>query len=144
MKLLELFDTDVAWKEVVHNPKLIEYLVTIGYGHFTITFEQVSQRAVEKHGLDPNTWLVEFSRATGPGGKDPYGITNTGNAPQVLAVVTKAMQDFAAKHRVQYMMFSAHEESRKSLYRRMISRLGTLVKVYNVPEGEKYIIKVGN
>jgi hypothetical protein len=78
---------------------------------------------------DPNnwgTWEVEFlvinpSRER----KTKFGLTDTGNAAEVLSVVTDIMREFLQRYKgnVNQLVFTADEPSRKSLYARMVRRL---------------------
>jgi hypothetical protein len=78
---------------------------------------------------DPNnwgTWEVEFS-VINPSRerKTKFGLTGTGNAAEVLSIVTDIMREFLQRYKgnVNQLIFTADEPSRKSLYARMVQRL---------------------
>lgn len=82
------------------------------------------------HHLDdkPNKWEVQFRLLRQP--SDPeklslFGTTGTGNSSEVLSTAVDIMREFLQYYgeRVQELTFDAKENSRITLYRKMIQRL---------------------
>ena len=76
----------------------------------------------------PGSWEVEFKNKTRdkPMGRTAkFGLTGTGNAAEVMATVSDIMREFLQQYKgsVNAITFTADEESRKSLYMRMVKRL---------------------
>lgn len=143
MQLHELFNTRRDWQIEHVDSTVTEYYVTVEGTFYTITFTLWYDNGIPKLGITSgNVWEVDFLASTGPGGKDPYGILGTGNAPLVFGVVVEAMKHFAAKRRVDYYCFSAKEPSRRRLYDRMVARLGQLITTIDDGYALKYIVKV--
>lgn len=65
----------------------------------------------------------------------PLGITNTGDSFLVLSKVVKILYDFVSKNKIDYIVFSAEESSRMSLYNKILEKL---IKKYNFPYERLY------
>lgn len=86
----------------------------------TITVDTV----IPRH--DPKKVHVEFVNQTAKQqGKDPTGITKTGEAAIILTTVHHALQDYIKRHDFERVNFSAREPSRRRLYNRLLDRLAT-------------------
>lgn len=71
-------------------------------------------------------WEVEFKNANRKLSRSvKFGLTGTGNSAEVMSTIADIMREFIQKYKevVTSIVFSAEEESRKSLYARMAKRL---------------------
>ena len=117
MLLLELFQDPYGWEEsedsdgdgytfVFQTDKGIKYDVDI--------------ERINSHNGDVPLWSVEFSNQSSAA-SNRYGLTGSGNSPQVMATVMDIVKDFA-ENSGGVFTFSAKEPSRASLYGRMLKR----------------------
>ena len=120
MLLLELFTDPYEWEEHEENDggDASTFVFKTDKGiPYDVDFERINTPAD-----DIPLWSVEFSnqaKQTSPNNR--FGITGSGNSPQVLATVMDIVQDFAQSHGGVYT-FSASEPSRSSLYARVLKR----------------------
>lgn len=72
-----------------------------------------------------NAWEAEFKIVEGGDPGNRFGITGTGNAAQVMSTITDIMRAFLDKYKdkIDSLVFSAKESSRRALYARMTKRL---------------------
>lgn len=116
MKIYELFnDEKVSWKWDYNSATEAEATFVIGevqYKFYAYTSE-------------PGLWDVEFKIIEGGPQNNRFGITGTGNAAQVMSTVVSILKEFLQKYqgKINQLVFSAKEQSRRDLYARMVRRL---------------------
>jgi len=62
--------------------------------------------------------------------KSQVGITGTGDAFSILTKVINIISKYCENKKIDYITFTANEENRKELYRKILTRL---IKKYNIP-----------
>lgn len=90
-----------------------------------IALEQFNRRTIAHTKFE----IVNYNIAT------PFAILNTGDAFLVLSKVVKILYDFVSKNKIDYIVFSAEESSRMSLYNKILEKL---IKKYNFPYERLY------
>ena len=115
--LNELFDGGKDWKWTYRDKNQAKAKFTVGDVDYTFSAGQDPDEA-------PGDWDVEFA-ATQPLTSPSWGLTGTGNSAQVLSTVVEIMKSFitSKKASIRRMTFAAKEDSRQSLYVRVIKRL---------------------
>jgi hypothetical protein len=115
--LNELFDGGKDWKWTYRDKNQAKAKFTVGDVDYTFSAEQDPDEA-------PGDWDVEFA-ATQPLTSPSWGLTGTGNSAQVLSTVVEIMKSFitSKKASIRRITFAAKEDSRQSLYVRVIKRL---------------------
>ena len=78
---------------------------------YSVTFERCGQYWHVEFSADDYEWPVSI------------GLTGSGNAFKILATVIDTIRSFVAQQRNVTLYFTAYEESRKSLYRKLISKV---------------------
>ena len=126
--ITELFDGG-KWKWTYQDKNQVSAAFTVGGVHYTFTAVQDPDEA-------PGDWDVDFKDP-----KDPRGwrLTGTGHAPQVLGIVVEIIKAFikSKKASIRRMIFAAKEESRQSLYARMVKRL---LPKWNLEQNEEAFV----
>ena len=102
----ELFDTKVDIKVDWQDTSSLRYVFTINDNEYFFTADTYKQK---------EAWEIWFALKGVEGGSE---ITNTGNATQVFAAVSKCMDMFMKKVKPDAFYFSAKEPSRIKLYKR--------------------------
>jgi hypothetical protein len=118
MLLHELFKNDkIDWKWGFRGSQEAE--ATFVVGDVQYHFYAYS------HSARPTIWEVEFRAVEGVDPRNKFGVTGTGNAAQVMAIVVEILGEFLQKYddKIQSLTFSAKERSRRDLYARMVRRL---------------------
>ena len=75
-------------------------------GYIDINFVPVKDQMID----------IEFSR------NDSYDVTGGGDASRVFATVIEAIRRYLSDYRPKYIIFSGKEQSRYSLYKRLVNR----------------------
>jgi len=125
----ELFDTKVDIKVKWQDSYSVRYIFTINDKEYMFNAVNDDQKGV---------WEILFALKGVEGGSE---ITNTGNATQVFAAVSKCMDMFMKKVKPDAFYFSAKEPSRIKLYKRF-SKL--FIKKHKNYEVKIYKDKHGN
>lgn len=110
----ELFvKPNISWEWTVKNAHRAKAEFTIGDVKYF--FSAVSHT--------PFVWEVEFRALVNR--TQRYGITGTGKSAIVMSTIVDIMRDFLSEYNgdINQLVFTADEESRRSLYRAMIKRL---------------------
>ena len=130
--LNELFDGSKDWKWTYRDKNQAKAKFTVGDVDYTFSAEQDPDEA-------PGDWDVEFA-ATQPLASPSWGLTGTGNSAQVLGTVVEIMKSFitSKKSSIRRITFAAKEDSRQSLYVRVIKRL--LPKWNLEQSGEEFVL----
>jgi hypothetical protein len=121
--LRELFDTssEFEWTSSSSGKWVGEFSVS-GYG-YRVLFSREEDFTL---GVG---WDFSFEMDFGSGrgvelsGEDSVGVLGTGNASLVFGSVLRVLGDFIHRVKPEYLAFSAQEESRRKLYRRMVNSL---------------------
>ena len=116
MRLNELFNNaQVRWKWDYNSDSEAE--ATFMAGEVQYKFYAYSS--------EDGIWEVEFKIVNHEFTKSRYGITGTGNSSLVMSTVVSILKEFLQKYqgKVDKLIFSAAEQSRRDLYARMIRRL---------------------
>lgn len=73
----------------------------------------------------PTTWYVSFQNRGETSRTKSFGLTGTGNSAEVMSTVVDITREFLKQYsdKVMELRFSAEEDSRTSLYARMVKRL---------------------
>lgn len=118
MLLLEIFQAGKNWKWEFRGSE--EAFASFIVGDVEYLW---SARALNKR--SPNDWVVAFQvREKGDWDKT-FGMTGTGNSAEVMSTVVDITRSFLQEYgdRVLEIKFSSAEDSRTSLYARMVKRL---------------------
>lgn len=118
MKITELFEPSKDWQWTYTSATEAEAEFRVG----SIPYQFTAFTNPDNIGV----WEVEFkNNQRGPEKKTKFGLTGTGNAAEVMAVVVDIMREFLQRYQgsITSLSFSADEDSRQSLYARMVKRL---------------------
>lgn len=122
MLLSELFDQPAPWSWNDDDDRMLgEYQAnfSVGGSNYYVIFSEYEM------GGEYPTYSVEFGRKPDDRSISRHGVTNTGHAPAVFATVLDTIVRFIRAQEPNINLhFSAKEESRASLYRAIIKRLG--------------------
>jgi hypothetical protein len=120
--LAELFSQPASWSwndEEDYAPGEYQAGFSVGGSNYYISFLEYDM------GGEYPTYSVEFGRKPDSRSNSRHGITNTGHAPVIFATVLDSIAKFIKSREPNMnLFFSADEESRISLYRAIIRRLG--------------------
>ena len=127
----ELFDGGKDWKWSYQDKNQVSAAFSVGDVHYTFTAVQDPDEA-------PGDWDVDFA-AKQANGMASWGVTGTGNAPQVLGTVVDIIKAFitSKKASIRRMTFAAKEDSRQGLYARMVKRL---LPKWNLEQNEEAFV----
>jgi hypothetical protein len=118
MLLQELFKNDTTnWKWGFRGSQEAEAKFVVG----EVEYQFYAYMEAPYHG----DWEVEFRVIHGVDPRNRYGVTGTGNAAHVMAVVVEILGEFLQQYddKIKSLTFSAKEMSRRDLYARMVRRL---------------------
>lgn len=118
--LNELFSDHVNWKWVFRGTDEVEADFTVG----DIPYKFYAHNASTTFNGPKDTWSVEFRQAGTRDRNKRFGLSGTGNAPLVMSTVVNIMRNMLeGRSYITKLVFSAKEESRQGLYKRMVQRL---------------------
>lgn len=122
--LNELFSNHVNWKWSFRGSEEVEADFTVGDIPYKF-YAFADSAVVDDEGNDVwNMWSVEFRQAGTRDRNKRFGLSGTGNAPLVMATVVDIMRNMLeGRSYITKLIFSAKEESRQGLYKRMVQRL---------------------
>jgi hypothetical protein len=115
MLIRELFEPGKKWQWEFTGSE--EAIATFHVGEVPYMFHAYGSEGV---------WEAEFKRdGTKLSRAQKFGLTGTGNSAEVMGSVVDIMRAFLAKYqdRIETLIFSAKEDSRRDLYARMVKRL---------------------
>jgi hypothetical protein len=112
MQLQELFDKTVKWEWTGKSRDEAEATFTVGKVKYWF---YAYLNGVQE-------WTIDFRAHEGT---NRFGLTGTGNSQQVLTTVISIIKDFLKIYhgKIEKMAFTAKEDSRISLYSKMVHRL---------------------
>lgn len=118
LKINELFKrAPVSWTWTRTSPGWAE-------ANFAIAGINYTFDAKNENPDDRDEWDLEFSVVGGNDSEQRYSITGTGNAALVMSTIVSITREFLKKYPdVTKLTFSATEQSRNSLYSKMVHRL---------------------
>jgi len=119
MKLYELMDTKVDYEVIKARGGVFHTEATIG-GR-VIAFAAIEEMDGE--------WEISFGEKK-EGSKTAYGLTGSGAAPEVLAMVKASMLEFVERYQPEKMYFTADKENDKDNRARVYDRM---IKRFNIP-----------
>ena len=122
MKLLELFDTKTEIEVQIKSPTQCKMSFFVDNTEYTFKAYENEDEDKQGHPI----WNISFQGDQG--GKAAFGITNAGNAPQVLAMVVQCIKKWLSMYPSVYIFFfsaKTTEPSRVKLYNRMARALIT-------------------
>lgn len=122
--LNELFSNDVNWKWTFRGTEEVEADFTVGDIPYKF-YAFADSAIVDDEDNDIwNVWGVEFRLAGTRDRNKRFGLSGTGNASLVMATVVDIMRNMLEdRPYITKLVFSAKEESRQGLYKRMVQRL---------------------
>ena len=134
MKLNEVFQNAYPWKwDYFSDTSATAEFVTRDGNTVYAEFEYEGEEQ----------WSFSFGREATTTDRDKHVssmVTGQGDAYQIYATVKEMIQDFLTTEEgqnVAILYFSAHEPSRKKLYKRMLPQLAKLVKMdYKISHGD--------
>ena len=130
MKLNELMNTKVDYEVVKARGGVFHTQAEIG-GR-TIDFAAIEEMDGE--------WEISFGEKNG-NGKTSYGLTGSGAAPEVLAMVKNSMLEFVERYQPEKMYFTADKENDKDNRARVYERM---IKRFNIPSYKYSTYDSGN
>lgn len=118
--LNELFSNHVNWKWSFRGSEEVEADFTVG----DIPYKFYAHSASTTFDGPKDVWSVEFRQAGTRDRNKRFGLSSTGNAPLVMSTVVNIMRNMLeGRSYITKLVFSAKEESRQGLYKRMVQRL---------------------
>lgn len=119
--LNELFaNAAVPWKWSFRGSEEVEADFTVG----EIPYKFYAHVASATYDGPKNAWNVEFRQAGTRDRNKRFGLSGTGNAPQVMSTVVDILRTLLqSRGYITQLVFTAKEESRQGLYKRMVQRL---------------------
>ena len=145
MLLTELFSGPSTWKWTEDSQRYAQAVFAVDDLRFEVSIQLAPQHrtAAQVPSVDPTrVWIVEFGLINGPGNHYAFDITGTGKAVVVFATVVALLKEFAKARGVAAYQFSAGEPSRRRLYDRLASRLGTSVVTFVSDYEKRYFVTI--
>jgi GNAT superfamily N-acetyltransferase len=116
--LTELFQQGKNWKWEFRGSEEAFASFTVGDIEYLWRSQVMNERM-------PTTWYVSFQNRGESSRSKSFGLTGTGNSAEVMSTVVDITREFLNQYgdKVMELRFSAEEDSRTSLYARMVKRL---------------------
>jgi hypothetical protein len=117
--MIEIAKKQLKYGSDSYNEKYYELLNVIKK---TIKKNSSSYKNIVQGIEDQNFWEIQFLNTSE---SDVLGITGTGSAAVVLSIITNGIVDFlnTKGSNLKYLFFNADEDSRKSLYTKIVSMI---------------------
>jgi len=124
--ITEILDKPLKWKEFIKTDNERKAEFDVGDYSYTIWIRLGNKRQAEILG-EPRKMHLEFMLSSeggvSKGNDDKHLILKTGNAGAVFATVIDYAKYVVKQEKVEEILFSGKEKSRKSLYNAMLKRM---------------------
>lgn len=129
--ITELFQQGKNWKWEFRGSEEAFASFTVGDIEYLWRSQVMNERM-------PTTWYVSFQNRGETSRSKSFGLTGTGNSAEIMSTVVDITREFLKQYgdKVMELRFSAEEDSRTSLYARMVKRL--------LPDWNLHTRKVGS
>jgi hypothetical protein len=109
----------------------IDYEVIKAHGGVFHTRAEIGGRIIDFSAIEEmdGEWEIAFGEKNG-NGKTSYGLTGSGAAPEVLAMVKDSLLEFVERYQPEKMYFTADKDDDKNTRARVYERM---IKRFNIP-----------
>lgn len=129
MILRELFNTEAKWKWTAVQPALMNAEIYLNGHTYEVAFYSFDQTI--------KAWIVEFTDSYA---RDPFAMTNRGDALAILSTVVTIIKEAIQKSGANVVMFEAKEPSRQKVYSHLVSRLSSDARAVDRNGSKRYLV----